>query len=103
MGLASKKTFALVLLLSFIFAVIRVPIAHADQSRDILERARAKLESKSDQAHIVLQIIQTTGDTTNDTKILEMNIQTLITEDGFRAIVRMTAPAGDKGTSLLTN
>ena len=96
MGLASKKYFLFV----FLFSGTCIPLskARADQSRDILERARHKLESKSDQAHIILQIIKSSG----DKKILEMNIQTLITKGGFRAVVRMTAPAENKGTSLLT-
>ena len=97
MGLASKNFSLLALLFGFIFS-FHLPVALADQSREILENARHKLESKSDHAHIVLQIIKSSG----DTNILEMNIQTLITKGGFRAIVRMTAPAGDKGTSLLT-
>src|SRR6185437_6126706 len=98
MGLASKKSLLLAVLFGFSFAFIRPSLAHADKSQDILEQARRKLQSKSDQAHIVLQIIKTSG----ETKTLEMNIQTLISSGGFRAIVRMTAPADDKGTALLT-
>ncbi len=98
MGLASRKFYLLVVLFGCCFTSLGAVALGVDRSHDILERARRKLESKSDQAHIVLQIIKASG----ETKTLEMNIQTLITKGGFRAIVRMTAPAGDKGTSLLT-
>ena len=102
MGRASQKYFLLALLPGLLSLFWHLPTAGAivrsDQVHEILENARRKLESKNDQAHIVLKIIETDG----ETKTLEMNLQTLITRGGFRAIVRMTAPAGDKGTALLT-
>ncbi len=98
MGQASKKKLIVTVLVSLLSSFYFLPTARADQVHEILENARRKLESKSDQAHVVLRIIETDG----EKKTLEMNIQTLISRGGFRAIVRMTAPAGDKGTALLT-
>ncbi len=68
-----------------------------DETRDILERARIKLASKKNQAHILMKIIEPTG----EVKTRELNLQTLQTANGFEAIARMTAPADNKGTALL--
>ncbi len=68
-----------------------------DETHDILEKARIKLASKKNQAHIIMKIIESTG----EVKTRELDLQTLQTQNGFEAIARMTAPADNKGTALL--
>ncbi len=72
-------------------------LARADETHDILDKARVKLASKKNQAHVLLKIIEPGG----EIKVKEMNLQTLQTQDGFEALVRMTAPLDNKGTALL--
>jgi outer membrane lipoprotein-sorting protein len=71
--------------------------AAVDDTHLILERAKVKLASKKNQAHVTLKIIEAGG----EIKSREMNLETLETENGFKALVRMTAPVDYKGTALL--
>ena len=66
-------------------------------ANDILKKARAQLDSKSDQAHVALKIIEPNG----DIKTREMSLQILRTKVGFKSMIRMTAPADVKDTALL--
>ncbi len=63
----------------------------------ILEKARLKLDSKKNQAHVVMKIIEPGG----EIKAREMDIAILQTPNGSRALVKMTAPADSKGTAIL--
>lgn len=73
-------------------------LAHADEVKDFLDKARQHLESKSDQAHIQLKILEPSG----EQKVREMNLRWLRSPQGFKAMVRMTSPADVKGTALLS-
>ncbi len=68
-----------------------------DEIHEILEKARIKLASKKNQAHVLMKIIEPSG----EIKTRELNLQTMQTANGFEAIARMTAPADSKGTALL--
>lgn len=97
----------------FRFILFAVPLifgtlAHAENStknstenstetRDILEKARIKLATKKNQAHILMKIIEPSG----EIKTRELDLATMQTPNGFEAIARMTAPADNKGTALL--
>lgn len=71
--------------------------ASANSAHDILKKARLNLDSKSDSAHIVLKIREPGG----EVKSQEMTMQILRTGDGFKSLIRMTAPADVKDTALL--
>jgi hypothetical protein len=86
---------AVVLFVLVLFGAL--PARAADDSKAILEKARTQLESKTDQATVVLKIIEPNG----EVKTREMSLQTLRTADGFKALVRIIAPADIKGTALL--
>ncbi len=74
-----------------------IPKAFADETQDILDKARVKLSSKKNQAHVLLKIIEAGG----EVKVREMDLKTIQLPNGFEALVRMTAPADNKGTALL--
>ncbi|MFN7727865.1 MAG: outer membrane lipoprotein-sorting protein [Bdellovibrio sp.] len=67
------------------------------EARRLLQKARQNLESKSDQATVVLKIIEKNG----ETKIREMDLKSLKTSKGGKALVRIQSPADVKGTALL--
>jgi hypothetical protein len=71
----------------------------AATAHDILKKARQQLDSKSDQAHVALKIIEPGG----EIKSREMSLQILRTKDGFKSMIRMTAPADVKDTALLAH
>ncbi len=68
-----------------------------DETHNILDKARIKLATKKNQTHILMKIIEPTG----EVKTRELDLQTMQTPNGFEAIARMTAPADNKGTALL--
>jgi hypothetical protein len=69
----------------------------AKEARLLLQKARKNLESKSDQATVVLKIIEKNG----ETKVREMDLKSLQTAKGGKALVRIQSPADVKGTALL--
>lgn len=73
--------------------------AHAafNSADDILKKARTQLDAKSDQAHVVLKIIEPSG----EVKERQMTLQILRTPQGFKSMIRMTAPADVKDTAVL--
>lgn len=81
----------------FIVALMMPFAAHATPAQDILEKARQRLESKGDQAHVVLKITESSG----AVKAREMTLQILRTKDGFKSMIRMTQPADVKDTAVL--
>ena len=85
------------LAVGFIYSDLSFAVGPNSETQDILEKARLKLASKKNQAHILMKIIEATG----EIKTRELNLQTLQTATGFEAIARMTAPADNKGTALL--
>lgn len=81
-------------------ALMASPVARAaDEPGPILQKARAQLESKSDQAKVKMTIIEANG----EKKVRTMSLQTLRTSNGFKALVRLEAPADIKGTALLAS
>lgn len=68
-----------------------------DDTKAILEKARLKLDSKKNEAHVLMKIIEAGG----EIKAREMDLAVLQTAAGSKARVRMTAPADSKGTALL--
>lgn len=68
-----------------------------NEALEILKKARAKLASKSDQATVVLKIIEKNG----EEKIREMDLKTLRDGKNAKALVRIQSPADVKGTALL--
>jgi hypothetical protein len=89
--------FWIIVSFSILLIWFAIPKAFADETHDILDKARVKLSSKKNQAHIVLKIIESSG----EVKVREMDLKTLQLENGFEALVRMTAPIDNKGTALL--
>lgn len=65
---------------------------------DILKTSRKQLESMSDQAQIELKIIEANG----DTKVRKLQMKSLKSKNGFKALVKVTYPNDVKGTSLLS-
>jgi outer membrane lipoprotein-sorting protein len=68
-----------------------------DEAKTILDKARAQLDSKDDQANVRLKIIEANG----EVKTRDMTLSTLHEGDSFKAIIRIQAPADIKGTALL--
>ena len=68
-----------------------------DETHNILDKARIKLATKKNQAHILMKIIEVSG----EVKTRELDLATMQMPNGFEALARMTAPADNKGTALL--
>lgn len=67
-----------------------------DDAQHILKKSQAQLESRDDQATVVMTIVEADGSTKNR----KMKIKTL-KKDGFRALVRIESPADLKGLGFL--
>src|SRR4051794_22416904 len=92
-----RKSRLFLFILAFFAGLTQSNAAYANPAQDILKKARQNLESKSDQAHVVLKIIEPGG----EVKSREMTLQVLRTSKGFKSMVRMTAPADVKDTAVL--
>jgi uncharacterized protein len=84
-------------LLAQILFILGVGSAAIDPAADILHKARVQMDAKSDQAHVVLKIIEPNG----DVKSREMSLQILRTKEGFKSMIRLTSPADVKDTAVL--
>lgn len=80
-----------------IFVIFGSSQARADESAELLKKARANIESKSDQATVTLKIIEANG----DSKTRKLTLKTLRSGGSFYALARLLAPADIKGTALL--
>lgn len=69
----------------------------AKEAQVLLQKARKNLESKSDQATVILKIIEKSG----DAKVREMELKSMQTTKGGKALIRIQSPADVKGTALL--
>jgi len=89
----STQALALIILILFTVKGLCTP----NPADEILRKARTQLDAKSDQAHVVLKIIESNG----DVKAREMSLAILRTKEGFKSMIRMTSPAHVKDTALL--
>lgn len=83
--------------LLFLGALSAPSSARADEAKDLLNKARQKIESRTDQAVVVLKIIEANG----DVKERKMLLRTMREDGAYRALVRIQSPADIKGTALL--
>jgi hypothetical protein len=68
-----------------------------DEAANVLQSIRKNIESKSDEAKVVLKTTEPNGDIATR----EIRLRSMRDENGYRAMVRIEAPADIKGTSLL--
>ena len=69
----------------------------AAEATALLNDVRKNIESKTDEAKVVLKTTEPNG----DAQTREIRMRSLRDGDGYRAMVRIDAPADIKGTSLL--
>jgi predicted RND superfamily exporter protein len=69
----------------------------ASEASTLLRDVRRNVESKSDEAKVILKTTETNG----DMQIREIRMRSMRDGEGYRAMVRIDAPADIKGTSLL--
>lgn len=71
--------------------------AHADEASDLLAAVRKNVESKSDEAKVTLVTTESNG----DKQSRDIRMRSVRDSDGYKALVRIEAPADIKGTALL--
>ncbi len=68
-----------------------------DEATTVLQAIRKNIESKTDEAKVVLKTTEPNGDVSPR----EIRLRSMRDDQGYRAMVRIEAPADIKGTSLL--
>ncbi len=68
-----------------------------DEATALLNQVRANVESKSDDAEVVLK----TTDPNGDVQSRDIRLKSMRDSEGYKALVRIEAPADIKGTALL--
>lgn len=68
-----------------------------DEASQLLNQVRANVESKSDEAKVTLKTTEPNG----DTQTRDIRMRSMRDSEGYKALVRIEAPADIKGTSLL--
>jgi len=68
-----------------------------DEAAQLLKAIQKNIDSKSDEAKVVLKTTEPNG----DAQVREIRMRSLRDSTGYRALVRIEAPADIKGTSLL--
>ncbi|RYZ77166.1 MAG: outer membrane lipoprotein-sorting protein [Proteobacteria bacterium] len=71
--------------------------ARADEAADLLKAVRTNVESKSDEAKVSLVTTESNG----DKQSREIRMRSVRDNEGYKALVRIEAPADIKGTALL--
>ena len=71
--------------------------AFADEAADLLKAVQTNVESKSDEAKVTLVTTEANG----DKQTRDLRLRSLRDGDGYKALVRIEAPADIKGTALL--
>lgn len=71
--------------------------ASSDEASLLLNEIRHNIESKTDEAKVTLKTTEANG----DVQTRDIRMRSLRDADGYRAMVRIEAPADIKGTSLL--
>lgn len=71
--------------------------AHADEAADLLKSVQTNVESKTDEAKVTLVTTESNG----DKQTRDLRLRSLRDQDGYKALVRIEAPADIKGTALL--
>jgi predicted RND superfamily exporter protein len=73
------------------------PAGASSEATTLLNEVRKNIESKTDEAKVVLKTTEPNG----DVQSREIRMRSLRDGEGYRAMVRIDAPADIKGTSLL--
>lgn len=98
--ISTKEKSAIAASIVLIFAITFIAQkagASADEATKVLQAVRKNIESKSDEAKVVLKTTEPNG----DVQTRELRLRSLRDNNGYRAMVRIEAPADIKGTSLL--
>ena len=69
----------------------------SDEATQLLNEVRANVESKSDEARVTLKTTEPNG----DAQVRDIRMRSMRGSEGYKALIRIDAPADIKGTSLL--